>query len=61
MKFKQKHLKILKDFLDRKIDPEDIAEEDKPIIMELCKARKKQLQDKLNLQITKLQKLKNTN
>ena len=61
MKFKQKHLKILKDFLDRKIEPEDIAEEDKPIIMELCKARKKQLQDKLNLQITKLQKLKNTN
>ena len=61
MKFKQKHLKILKDFLDRKIDPEDIAEEDKPIIMELCKARKKQLQDKLNLQITKLQKLKNNN
>ncbi len=61
MKFKQKHLKILKDFLDRKIEPEDIAEEDKPIIMELCKARKKQLQDKLDLQITKLQKLKNNN
>lgn len=61
MKIKQKHLRILKDFLDKKIEPEDIAEEDKPIIMELCKARKKQLQDKLDIQIIKLQKLKNTN
>ena len=58
MRIKQKHLKIMKNFLDRKIEPEDIAEEDKPIILELCKARKKQLQDKLDIQTKKLKNIK---
>ena len=61
MKFSQKHLQTLKDFLDKKIEPEDIAEVDKSIIIELCKARKKQLQDKLEIQKKKLQKLKSIN
>ena len=41
MKITQRHFDILKDYLDMKINPEDIAEEDKKIILELCKLRKK--------------------
>lgn len=48
MKITQKHFSILKDFLDRKINPEDIATEDQKIILELCKARKKQIQNKID-------------
>ena len=45
----QKHFDLLRDYLDRKINPEDIANEDKRIVLELCKARKKQLQKELIL------------
>ena len=58
MDINKKHLQILKDFLDRKIDPEDILEKDKPIIMELCKARKKQLEDKIEIKTKQIDELK---
>lgn len=58
MYINEKHLKILKDFLDRKIDPEDIEEEDKPIIIELCKVRKRQLTKKLEIKTQILNELK---
>ena len=43
----KRHLGILKKFLDREIDAENIQEKDKKIIMELCIARKKQIQKKI--------------
>lgn len=58
MDINKKHLQILKEFLDRKIDPEDIPEKDKPIIMELCKARKKQLEDKIEIKTKQIDELK---
>lgn len=48
MKITQRHFDILKDYLDKKINPEDIATEDQKIILELCKARKKQIQNKID-------------
>lgn len=48
MKITQKHFDILKDYLEKRINPEDIAKEDQKIILELCKARKKQIQNKIN-------------
>jgi hypothetical protein len=57
----KKHLQILKDFLDRKIDSEDIADKDKPIIIELCKARKKQLEDKIEIKTKKIRRIKKEN
>ncbi len=55
---KEKYLQILKDFLDKKITPDDIKEEDKPVIIELCKARQKQLENKINKEIENLKKKK---
>ena len=57
MIIKQNHFKILKEYLDRKINPEDIAPEDRIIIFELCKARKKQIQKKLNMKKKKINEL----
>ncbi len=53
MVIKENHLQILKKFLEKKITPDDIKEEDKPVIIELCKARQKQLEDKINKKIEK--------
>ena len=49
MKITQKHFDIVKDFLDRKINPEDIENQDKVIILKLCKARENQLQNKIDI------------
>ncbi len=57
MDINKKHLQILKDFLDKKINSEDISDEDKPIIMKLCKARKKQLEDKIKIKTKQLNEL----
>lgn len=57
MKITQKHFSILKDFLDRKINPEDIEEEDRIIVLELCKARKNQLQHKIDIEMKELNEL----
>ena len=57
MKITQRHFDILKDYLDMKINPEDIAEEDKKIILELCKLRKKQLQNKIEIEEQELNEL----
>ncbi len=48
MTITQRHFDILKDFLDRKINLEDIEKEDRIIILELCKSRKKQIQNKID-------------
>lgn len=61
MEIEQRHLMLLKDFLDRKIDAKDIASEDKEIILKLCKARKTQLQNVLNKKTKKLEELKKKN
>ena len=52
-------LKIFKDFIEEKINPEDIAEEEKPIIVKLCKSRKRQLQKRLNIAKKRLSELNN--
>ena len=57
MKITQRHFDILKDYLDMKINPEDIAKEDKKIILELCKLRKKQLQNKIEIEEQELNEL----
>lgn len=54
----ENYLQILKDFLDKKITPDDIKEEDKPVIIELGIARQKQLENKINKEIEKLKKKK---
>ena len=54
MVIKENHLQILKKFLEKKITPDDIKEEDKTVIIELCKARQKQLEDKINKKIEKI-------
>ena len=57
MKIMQKHFDILKDFLDRKINPEDIEEEDRIIVLELCKARRIQIQSKIDIIENELREL----
>lgn len=54
----ENYLQILKEFLDKKITPDDIKEEDKPVIIELGIARQKQLENKINKEIEKLKKKK---
>ena len=53
----QKHFDILKDFLDRKINPEDIEKDDRIIVLELCKARGIQIQNKIDILENELQEL----
>ncbi len=57
MKIEQKYFEILKDYLKGKIKPEDIAEKDKIIILKLCKARKDQLNNKINYEIEKIHEI----
>lgn len=57
MKIMQKHFDILKDFLDRKINPEDIEKDDRIIVLELCKARGIQIQNKIDILENELQEL----
>lgn len=57
MKYNQTHLELLKNFLERKIESKDINEEDKSIIIELCKARKKQLENKIKIKRKELNEL----
>ena len=59
MKIMQKHFEILKDFLDNKIKPEDIEKEDRIIVLELCKARRIQIYNKIDMVEKELRELNN--